>query len=606
VVNFVGQFPLCPVLVTSRVIGYKNAPMPAEYDEFTLAPFDRKEVEHYLDRFFAKVFCQRKEDRGPAISRFMLQTEKNAGDLRTNPLMLGLMAFLFSVKGDVPANRPEIYRECASLMFEKWDENRGIQPNIPRDFDPIDLFSILASRIYGNPELEAGVSREWLLNELTSYFATQYIERSKAFIAAKTVLEFITGRAWVMSDVGSDVYSFTHRTFLEFFFARQLEQGCGTVRSLSRVLLPHIRRQEWDVVCHLALQIKTFRNQPSTAQAIQVFIDIIKGLSGRGKGDVAITLFAARALEYLLGTEQSMTELVTSILLLSLPPAGEGQEVAIQCIHACCAVCAERRECIHQVIRDFLVDKFVNPEDGSDVWVADIVSDEGQRLFSYRPLTDLPKPLCDLIEHSAVKAAVRNRASTSMYYAALRWEWYGEITEDEFGRYGFAMFFDDMRPSRRRHPGVTLVSAVPDALGPPFMFWRRGDISEPPSMRATNLLRTISRAFSAETARLATPDGLISPAVLPPGMWSSIFHRARRDDELFLGMLAIFILFSSPVYSKKAPTTAVEKKWVAAQPELHKKIEQLISHHRCATHPIVAWYRQQLGNEAVPGLATVS
>ena len=77
VVNFVNQFPLCPVLVTSRVIGYKNAPMPEDYDEFTLAPFDRKEVEHYLDRFFAKVFGQRKENRPSAISRFMLQTEKN-------------------------------------------------------------------------------------------------------------------------------------------------------------------------------------------------------------------------------------------------------------------------------------------------------------------------------------------------------------------------------------------------------------------------------------------------------------------------------------------------------------------------------------------------
>jgi hypothetical protein len=123
-------------------------------------------------------------------------------------------------------------------MFEKWDENRGIQPNIPRDFDLIDLFSVLAAKIYGDAELESGVSTEWLLSELTTYFAIQYIERSKAFIAAKTVLEFITGRAWVMSDVGSDVYSFTHRTFLEFFYARQLEQGCETVRGLYQTAAP--------------------------------------------------------------------------------------------------------------------------------------------------------------------------------------------------------------------------------------------------------------------------------------------------------------------------------------------------------------------------------
>jgi predicted NACHT family NTPase len=95
VVGFVDQFPLCPVLVTSRVIGYKNAPMPPDYDEFTLSPFNKKEVEHYLDRFFAKVFGLRKEDRPSQISRFMLQTETNAGDLRTNPLMLGRLMEIF-------------------------------------------------------------------------------------------------------------------------------------------------------------------------------------------------------------------------------------------------------------------------------------------------------------------------------------------------------------------------------------------------------------------------------------------------------------------------------------------------------------------------------
>jgi hypothetical protein len=268
-----------------------------------------------------------------------------------------------------------------------------------------------------------------------------------------------------MSDVGSDVYSFTHRTFLEFFYARQLEQGCETVRGLFRLLLPHIKRQEWDVVCHLALQIKTFRNQPRTAQAMQVLGDIIKGLRGMGMREIGISLFAARALEYLLGTEQSMTELVRTILSLTLEPAGNGQELGIQCLHACCTVCTERRECIHNVIRDFLIDRFVNPENGSDVWVADVLS-HGGHSYLYVDRDDLPEPLCNLIDNGAIQAAVRTRASTSMHYAALRWEWYGEITEDEFRRYGFAMFFEDLRPSRQRHRGISLLSAVPGRFVP--------------------------------------------------------------------------------------------------------------------------------------------
>lgn len=274
---------------------------------------------------------------------------------------------------------------------------------------------------------------------------------------------------------------------------------------------------------------------------MQVLGDLIKSLRGRGKGEIAASLFVARALEYLLGTEQSMTELVEAILSLTLAPAGEGQEIAIQCIYACCAVCAERRQCIHDVIRDFLADRFVNPKDGSDVWVADIVSDGAQKSFLYRSHEDLPEPLCHLTEDNAIRAAVRNRASACMYYAALRWEWYGEIAEDEFRRYGFAMFFDDLRRSRQRHRGIKLLSAVPEALRLPFML-RYAEIDARPeeiTTRATELLRVISRAFSAETARWPTTNELLSPAILSPGMWRTLFRRARSDSELFLGALAI-------------------------------------------------------------------
>ena len=46
------------------------------------------------------------------------QTSTNAQDLRQNPLLLGLMAWLFYMKGDLLMNRPEIYREFAILIFQ--------------------------------------------------------------------------------------------------------------------------------------------------------------------------------------------------------------------------------------------------------------------------------------------------------------------------------------------------------------------------------------------------------------------------------------------------------------------------------------------------------
>src|SRR3546814_5463137 len=54
-----------------------------------------------------------KEEANKNTDVFIQQTERNASDLRRNPLLLGLMAWLFSARGNVPENLPEIYSECA-------------------------------------------------------------------------------------------------------------------------------------------------------------------------------------------------------------------------------------------------------------------------------------------------------------------------------------------------------------------------------------------------------------------------------------------------------------------------------------------------------------
>src|SRR5262249_12374675 len=69
------------------------------------------------------------------------------------------------------------------------------------------------------------------------------------------------GRMWVFSDTGTapsgaNLYSFTHRTFLEYFAAAHLAYSCDTPEHLARSLAPHVTRNEWEVTGELAVQIK--------------------------------------------------------------------------------------------------------------------------------------------------------------------------------------------------------------------------------------------------------------------------------------------------------------------------------------------------------------
>jgi predicted NACHT family NTPase len=260
VIAFCNQYPLCPTLVTSRLVGYDDAPLSEDFEELILERFDQNEILNYLNKFFKVVGGRSDQESAQLAQDFLRQTASNAADLRANPLMLGLMAWLFNARGDVPSNRPEIYRECAILMFERWDPDRDIKADVPADFDKLHLFSTLASKIFGDPELAAGVESRWLTQKIREYLEALYENKAQATAGTKAILKFITGRAWVMTDIGDGVFAFTHQTFLEYFFARYVDEKADTVSEVLDEIIPHVLLREWDVVAHLSLQIKTHRS----------------------------------------------------------------------------------------------------------------------------------------------------------------------------------------------------------------------------------------------------------------------------------------------------------------------------------------------------------
>ena len=271
--QFSNAYASCPSLVTSRIVGYPDAPMSDDYQIFTLSRFNKEEVRKFSQFLIRAVTGDKLAAAKLKADLFIAQTENTAGDLRENPLLLGLMVYIFNVRGDVPNNRPEIYKECSLLMFEKWDQRRDIIFELPTDFDMLDLFGYLASQIFGNAETEDGVSEEWLIQRLRNFFNAWYEDRARSVAAARILVEFITGRAWVMCEIGPGVFKFTHRTFLEYFFARRLEEEAGGVTALiQNHLVAKISQAQWDVVSHLALQITTFRSGPKSIQALDALL----------------------------------------------------------------------------------------------------------------------------------------------------------------------------------------------------------------------------------------------------------------------------------------------------------------------------------------------
>ena len=256
--QFCEQYPLAPVLVTSRLVGYDEARLDdAQFTRYEIAGFDEERTRAYVRNWFALDDAASAQDRADA---FMAESEQ-AEDLRSNPLMLSLMCILYQGEGSLPRDRPGVYEQCSRLLFDRWDARRQIRYELRARSHIEPALRQLAYWLFTRNDGTEVTERELIARTADYLHERGFEQRADAEDAAREFVEFCRGRAWILSDAGTTargepLYTFTHRTFLEYFAAYHLASVCDTPQQLAAELAPYIAREEWEVVAELALQIK--------------------------------------------------------------------------------------------------------------------------------------------------------------------------------------------------------------------------------------------------------------------------------------------------------------------------------------------------------------
>ncbi len=277
--NFARAYPLASLLVTSRRVGYREAPLPrSRFTTWAIGRLSDADVEHYVRKWFSLERLLSDAER-VSIAKAFLEQSESAKDLRSNALMLGLLCNVY--KGDryVPENRAELYESCARLLFDKWDASRGIQIGGVLRNDARRALQEIALWLYLDGVASDGVTERKLRGKLVSYWRrVRYENRLDAERAADELLELWRGRAWVLSDAGTTgagerKYKFTHQTFLEYFAARELVRRNSTPRQLWMQIGPRLARGEWDVVCQISIQVMDDANNSAKATILKKLVE---------------------------------------------------------------------------------------------------------------------------------------------------------------------------------------------------------------------------------------------------------------------------------------------------------------------------------------------
>jgi hypothetical protein len=346
--RFCAEYPLAPVLVTSRVVGYEQARLDiSQFVTFRLGSFGPCQVREYASKWFAL-----DEEAHPDAADAFAAESETIPDLRSNPLLLSLLCILYRGAGSLPRNRSQIYEQCANLLYRRWDAQRRIHFELRSDHLLEPTIRHLAWWLFTGRNSDESVTEHELVLVTAEFLHGRGVETAnEAAAIARDFVAFCRGRMWVFTDVGTTrsgerLYSFTHRTFLEYFAAAHLAFDSDSPEELARILTPRLEKDEWPVVAELALQIK---DQTSTDGARRAYAILLEHQARGTKASANILRFLATTLRSVDPSPAMIRSLSHKVFTSSATPGTRGVEPLVR-------TCGEYREVVmdelHEVMRE--------------------------------------------------------------------------------------------------------------------------------------------------------------------------------------------------------------------------------------------------------------
>lgn len=361
--SFAHRYPACPILVTSRRIGYLDAPLDADlFALVQLGEFTEENVKTYATNWFRLDEGIPPERRTLLANTFMADSQF-VPDLRANPLLLSLMCGIYATENYIPANRPDVYEKCSLLLFERWDKQRGIKPDLPFDAHVQAAMRSLALYMYRH-QGEEGIHRTRLTEYMTEYLLERRFDNEEsAENAAVEFIDFCKGRAWVLTDIGADTYGFTHRTFLEYFAASQLVRQNPGAQPLFDTLREYIATGSWDVVAQLALQIVGRNVEDASDQFLELLLSEYHSRKKFDRAVYNIFSFVVRSLEFVVPKPALLEDICKVSVELFFSGGSAAVETLKSPLAALSQVSVENQGRVGDVLRDILAERFQTGDD---------------------------------------------------------------------------------------------------------------------------------------------------------------------------------------------------------------------------------------------------
>jgi NACHT domain len=271
--SLAAAYPYSSIICSTRKIGYQQASFKQSFHVLELREFTPEEFETYVRRWF-HISARPEGD----VESF-LRESNDVRDIRNNPLMLSLLCTLYRARGHIPRNRRQVYRECADLLFQRWDAMRHVEQPFDHRHYGNRLMQELARFFYQSQSAQAGIEEGQLVRIIAHFFRdTAAVEPPEDEQRARQFLEFCAGRAWLLSRKGTNargirLFAFTHRTFMEYMAAEALVRNAPDIRTVAIKALDVFKQDPSSVIPDVMVQAVDDKFDRGAEQVLQILFE---------------------------------------------------------------------------------------------------------------------------------------------------------------------------------------------------------------------------------------------------------------------------------------------------------------------------------------------
>ena len=276
------------VVVTSRSVGYDEAPLACDFHAYTLSPFGPAEIGRFACQWC--VAYQRWADPGQPeemaaekgraeAARLVaeIHADPKVESLASNPLLVTIIALVHYKGTRLPDHRVKLYDLCIQTLVETWREARSEAGPVGKALRVANEIKVLAPFALWLQERAPGpggaARRDAVRAQLVELMARQFKgDREAAEAEADLFLELGQRQTGLLVERGEGWFGFFHPTFKEYLAARAciLEGQVKGVVGTWEVLRSHLGDALWHEVILLTVGYKAIIESQDNAAAYLV------------------------------------------------------------------------------------------------------------------------------------------------------------------------------------------------------------------------------------------------------------------------------------------------------------------------------------------------